>query len=140
MGEHEAVLSMACGCGIQFVGEHYREKLVLPAVNTTFDGVTEAHGVWAERCLGCGNCILDKTLGICPVTRCAKSIFNGPCGGSQNGTCEVNKETPCGWQLIVDRYKEMNMLHKYLEIQPVKDWSTSRDGGPRRRVREDLKL
>jgi len=52
----------------------------------------------------------------------------------------VNKETPCGWQLIIDRYKEMNMLHKYFEIQPVKDWSTSRDGGPRRRVREDLKL
>ena len=76
---------MACGCGIQFVGEHYREKRVLPAVNTTFDGVTEEHGVWAERCLGCGNCILDKTLGICPVTRCAKSLFNGPCGGSHGG-------------------------------------------------------
>lgn len=140
VADHEAVLSMACGCGIQFVGERYREKVVLPAVNTTFDGVTEEHGVWSERCLGCGNCILDRTLGICPVTRCAKSIFNGPCGGSQGGKCEVNPETPCAWQLIVDRYKEMKMLEKYLEIQPVKDWSTSRDGGPRKRVREDLKL
>ena len=91
----EAVLSMACGCGIQFVGEHYRDKLVLPAVNTTFDGVTVEHGVWSERCLGCGNCILDKTLGHLSVTRCAKSIFNGPCGGSQGGKCEVNAETPC---------------------------------------------
>ncbi len=140
LSDHEAVLSMACGCGIQFVGERYREKVVLPAVNTTFDGVTEQHGVWSERCLGCGNCILDRTLGICPVTRCAKSIFNGPCGGSQAGKCEVSPETPCAWQLIVDRYREMNMLDKYLEIQPIKDWSTSRDGGPRKRVREDLKL
>lgn len=138
--DYEVVMSMACGCGIQFVGEHYRTKLVLPAVNTTFDGVTEEHGVWTERCLGCGNCILDRTLGICPVTRCAKSIFNGPCGGSQGGKCEVNKETPCGWQLIVDRFKEMNMLDKYLEVQPLKDWSSSRDGGPRKRVREDLKI
>ncbi len=136
----EAVLSMACGCGIQFVGERYRDRLVLPAVNTTFDGVTEQHGVWTERCQGCGNCVLDRTLGICPVSRCAKSIFNGPCGGSQGGRCEVNKETPCAWQLIVDRYKEMNMLHKYMELQPVKDWSTNRDGGPRKRVREDLAL
>jgi ferredoxin len=140
IGDAEALLSMACGCGIQFVGEHYRDKLVLPAVNTTFDGVTEEHGVWTERCLGCGNCILDKTLGVCPVTRCAKSLFNGPCGGSHEGKCEVSDEIPCGWQLIVDRYKEMNMLDKYMEIQPLKNWSTSRDGGPRKRVREDLKL
>ncbi|HUI69935.1 MAG TPA: methylenetetrahydrofolate reductase C-terminal domain-containing protein [Spirochaetia bacterium] len=140
IADAEAVLSMACGCGIQFVGEHYIEKSVLPAVNTTFDGVTMEHGVWSERCLGCGNCILDKTLGVCPVTRCAKSIFNGPCGGSHDGKCEVNAETPCAWQLIVDRYKERNMLDKYLEIQPVKNWSTAHHGGPRTRVREDLKL
>ena len=140
IAEADAVLSMACGCGIQFVGEHYTDKVVLPAVNTTFDGVTLEHGVWAERCLGCGNCILDKTLGVCPVTRCAKSLFNGPCGGSHGGKCEVSDETPCAWQLIVDRYKERNMLDKYLEIQPAKNWSTSSHGGPRTRVREDLKI
>ena len=94
IADAEAVLSMACGCGIQFVGEHYIDKPVLPAVNTTFDGVTLEHGVWSERCLGCGNCILDKTLGICPVTRCAKSIFNGPCGGSHDGKCEVSARRP----------------------------------------------
>lgn len=137
---YDAVLSMACGCGVQFVGEHFRDKRVLPAVNTTFDGVTVEHGVWAERCQGCGNCVLDRTLGICPVTRCAKSIFNGPCGGSQGGKCEIDRETPCAWHLIVDRYREMNMLEKYLELQPVKDWSTSRDGGPRTRIREDLRI
>jgi ferredoxin len=138
--DYEAVLSMACGCGVQFVGEGYPHKLVFPAVDTTFDGVTEEHGVWSERCQGCGNCVLDRTLGVCPVTRCAKSIFNGPCGGSQGGKCEVDKETPCAWQLIVDRYKAMNMMDRFLDIQPVKDWSTSRDGGPRKRVREDLRI
>ncbi len=140
INDYQAVLSMACGCGIQFVGERYKQKLVLPAVNTTFDGVTEEHGVWTERCQGCGNCVLDKTLGVCPVSRCAKSIFNGPCGGSQGGKCEVDKDTPCGWHLIVERYKEMGMMQKYLELQPPKDWRTNRDGGPRKRVREDLKL
>jgi len=140
INDFQAVLSMACGCGIQFIGERYKDKLVLPAVNTTFDGVTEEHGVWTERCQGCGNCVLDKTLGVCPVSRCAKSIFNGPCGGSQGGKCEIDKDTPCAWQLIVDRYKEMDMMQKYLELQPPKDWRTSRDGGPRKRVREDLKL
>jgi len=138
--EYEVVMSMACGCGIQFVGENYLHKVVMPAVNTTFEGVTEQHGVWSERCQGCGNCILDRTLGVCPVTRCAKSILNGPCGGSQEGKCEINKDVPCGWQLIIDRYKEMNMMEKYLEIQPIKDWSSGRDGGPRKRVREDLEI
>ncbi len=140
IGEAQAALSMACGCGIQFVGEKYRDKRVLPAVNTSFYGVAEEQGVWTERCQGCGNCILDKTLGVCPIARCAKSLFNGPCGGSHGGKCEVSDEIPCGWQLVVDRYKELNMLDKYMEIQPLKDWSTARDGGPRKRVREDLKL
>ncbi len=136
----DAVLSMACGCGVQTIAETYREKYVIPAVNTTFMGSSEEQGVWKERCQGCGNCILDKTLGVCPVSRCAKSIFNGPCGGSQNGMCEINKELPCAWQLIVERLKEMNMMEKYLEIQPPKDWSTGRDGGPRKRIREDLRI
>ncbi|MCX5817919.1 MAG: methylenetetrahydrofolate reductase C-terminal domain-containing protein [Proteobacteria bacterium] len=138
--ECDVVISMACGCGIQSMAEAYRNKYVVPAVNTTFMGSSEEQGVWKERCQGCGNCILDKTLGICPVSRCAKSIFNGPCGGSQGGFCEINKDVPCAWQLIVDRLKEMNMMEKYLEIQPTKDWSASRDGGPRKRVREDLRI
>lgn len=138
--DYEITISMACGCGVQTMSEAYSDKLIVPAVNTTFMGSSEEHGVWKEKCQGCGNCILDRTLGICPVTRCAKSILNGPCGGSQKGHCEINKDLPCAWQLIVDRLKAMNMLERYLEIQPVKDWSTSRDGGPRTRVREDLRI
>ncbi len=137
---YEAILSMACGAGVQFVAESYPEIPVLPAINTNFIGVTEEQGYWTERCQACGNCILHLTGGICPISRCSKSLLNGPCGGSSNGKCEVNKEIDCGWQLIIDRLKSLGQLDRYEEYIPVKDWSTSRDGGPRKVVREDLRL
>jgi hypothetical protein len=83
---------------------------------------------------------LGLTGGICPIARCAKQLLNGPCGGSQDGVCEINKDTPCAWQLIYDRLKVNDRLHLLQEIQPPKDWSTSRDGGPRTITREDLRL
>ncbi len=129
VGDYEVILSMACGAGIQYVAEKYRTKPVLPAVNTTFLGVTLEQGVWSERCQGCGSCLLDQTGGICPIARCAKSLLNGPCGGSSNGKCEVDKEVDCGWQLIVDRLKELGQLDKYEEIIPVKDWAAQEDQG-----------
>ena len=139
--DYEVVISIACGCGVQSVADIYKTKYVVPGVNTTFMGSSEEQGVWKEMCQGCGNCVLDKTLGLCPVARCAKSLFNGPCGGSQvGGSCEINKDVPCVWQLIVQKMKDMNMLDKYMEIQPMKNWSTARDGGPRKRIREDLKI
>ena len=138
--DYEAIVSMACGAGIQYVAEKFPNKLVLPAINTTFLGVTLEQGVWSERCQGCGECILHLTGGVCPVARCAKSLFNGPCGGSANGVCEVNKDTSCAWQLIVDRLKALNQLDNYEKIIEVKDWTTSRDGGPRTRIREDIRL
>ncbi len=137
---YEAILSMACGAGVQFVAEAYPETPVFPAINTTFIGVTEEQGLWTERCQACGDCILHLTGGICPVTRCSKSLLNGPCGGSSNGKCEVNKEIDCGWQLIIDRLKSLGQLERFEEYIPIKDWSTSRDGGPRKVVREDLRL
>ncbi|MDI6775710.1 MAG: methylenetetrahydrofolate reductase C-terminal domain-containing protein [Syntrophales bacterium] len=140
VGDYELILSMACGAGVQYVAETYRSKLVVPAVNTTFLGVTLEQGVWSERCQGCGSCILDKTGGICPIARCAKSLLNGPCGGSSGGKCEIDKEVDCGWQLIIDRLQELGQMDRYEEIIPVKDWTTARDGGPRKRVREDLRL
>jgi hypothetical protein len=97
-------------------------------------------GEFVERCQACGDCILDLTGGVCPVARCAKSLMNGPCGGSQNGKCEVNPETPCAWQLIYDRLAKLGQLERMMEIMPAKDWSTSRDGGLRKIIREDLKL
>ncbi len=135
----DAVLSMACGCGVQFMAELYADKPVFPAINTNFIGVTESVGVWTERCAQCGNCVLHLTGGICPIARCSKSLLNGPCGGSQRGKCEIDPEVDCGWQLIYDRMAKLGQLDKLAEVIPPKDWTTSRDGGPRKIVREDVK-
>ena len=137
---YETVVSIACGVGVQFTAEKYQTKPVVPGVNTLFMGANEARGVWSERCQGCGQCLLAVTGGICPVSRCAKRIFNGPCGGSSAGKCEIHKEVPCGWQLIIDRLKALGRMDDYEKITPIKDWSTDRAGGPRKVVREDLKL
>ncbi len=137
---HDLVLSMACGIGVQAIVERFPEARVAPAINTTFLGLPEEHGLWTERCAACGECILHLTAGICPIARCAKSMLNGPCGGSQGGRCEIDPEVPCAWQLIYDRLKAQGRLDQMLEITPARDWSTGRDGGPRRLVREDLRI
>jgi len=134
----EAVLSMACGCGVQEVARRFKETPVFPAVNTKFMGASERQGVWAERCQGCGDCLLGVTGGICPIARCSKRLLNGPCGGSSNGKCEINPDVDCAWQLIWDRLKALGLESRYEDIAPPKDWRTSRDGGPRRIIREDL--
>jgi ferredoxin len=138
--EADIVLSIGCGIGVQAIAERFPEKVVVPGLNTTFLGLPREQGIWEERCAACGSCILGLTGGICPIARCAKQLLNGPCGGSQDGVCEIGHETPCAWQLIYDRLKAQDRLHLILEIQPPKDWSTSRDGGPRRITREDLRL
>ena len=73
-------------------------------------------------------------------TQCHKGLLNGPCGGSEDGHCEIDPDVPCAWQLIYDRLSSMNKLHVLLDLQPPKNWSTSRDGGPRKIVRQDLRL
>lgn len=138
VGDYQAVVSIACGAGVQFLAEHFRQTPVLPGINTVFIGVTERQGEWSERCQACGDCVLHLTGGICPVTRCSKSLFHGPCGGSVEGHCEIDREVPCGWQLIIDRLKALGRLDYYEKLKPMKNWKTSRDGGPRRMVREDL--
>jgi ferredoxin len=136
--QYDAVVSLACGVGVQFTAEKYHSTPVYPGVNTCFLGVTEERGLWTERCQACGHCILAATGGICPVSRCAKRVLNGPCGGSTNGKCEISKEIVCAWQLIVDRLKALGRLDDYETLSPLKDWSTDRAGGPRKVVREDL--
>jgi ferredoxin len=137
--QYEAVISLACGVGVQFMAEKYLTTPIFPGLNTSFMGVTEESGVWTERCQGCGQCILGQTAGICPISRCAKRLLNGPCGGSTDGKCEINKELDCAWQLIIDRLKELGRLEDYEKLIPIKDWSTERAGGPRKIVREDLR-
>jgi len=126
----ECILSLGCGAGVQFLAEKLPDKIVLPGLNTAFIGVNRGIGYWTEMCRCCGNCQLAKTGGVCPVARCAKSIFNGPCGGSASGKCEVDKDTDCGWQLIYDRMTKQNRLEELLDISEIMDWRTSGDGGP----------
>ena len=137
--EYDLVLSLACGIGVQAMAERFPDVPVIPGVNTTFLGMPTEPGVFEERCQACGDCILGLTGGICPIARCSKQLLNGPCGGSQNGVCEVDPDIPCVWQLIYDRMVERNQLDLLNEIMPPKNWSTSRDGGLRRIIREDLR-
>jgi len=138
--EADVILSLGCGIGVQAIAEHFPESWVVPGLNTSFLGLPLEQGVWAERCAACGDCILGLTGGICPIARCSKSLLNGPCGGSEAGHCEINPDVPCAWQLIYDRLSSKNKLHVLLDLQPPKNWRASRDGGPRKIVREDLRL
>ena len=140
VAQADLILSLGCGIGVQAMAEHFPEKWVVPGLNTAFLGLPTEQGVWAERCAACGECVLGRTGGICPIARCSKSLLNGPCGGSEAGHCEIDSDVPCAWQLIYDRLASADKLDALLEIQPPKDWSTARDGGPRQIVREDLRL
>jgi len=136
--QYDAVVSLACGVGVQFMAEKYRTTPVYPGVNTCFLGATEERGLWTERCQACGSCLLATTGGICPIARCAKRLLNGPCGGSTSGKCEINQEIDCAWQLIVDRLAALDKMDDYEKLAPIKDWSTDRAGGPRKVKREDV--
>ncbi len=140
IAEADIVLSLACGIGVQAIAEHFPDTWVVPGLNTTFLGLPMEQGVWEERCAACGDCILGLTGGICPIARCSKSLLNGPCGGSEDGHCEIDPEVPCAWQLIYDRLTKMGKVDTLLELQPPKNWQVSRDGGPRKIIREDLRL
>ena len=126
--KYDALLSMACGAGIQFLAESYPEKPVFPAVNSTFVGVNKDIGWYEERCKCCGDCVLGITGGICPVTMCAKSLFNGPCGGPQDGHCEVDKDIPCAWINIYDRMKAQGRLDNIHKIYQAREWEDQVQG------------
>lgn len=128
----EAVLSMACGVGVQAMSERHPETITIPALNTKFMGYPVEHGFWEERCAGCGDCVLEWTGGLCPVARCAKKLFNGPCGGSHDAKCEVDEETDCVWQLIYDRLKQLDKLDNLLVVRTARDWRTSTNKGQRK--------
>ena len=135
----DAVLSLACGAGIQLLAARFPAVPVLPAVNTTFLGTNIAPGVWTEYCRGCGDCVLGETGGICPVARCSKSLVNGACGGTDKGMCEVDpKNIECGWFLIYERLKERGRLDVLRKMNDPKDWSKDRGAGPRRMSREEM--
>ncbi len=120
--DYDAILSTACGAGIQFLAERYPEKPVFPGVDTSFIGVNQDVGWYEERCRSCNSCVLGMTGGICPVTMCAKGLYNGPCGGTNQGSCEINKDQPCAWYKIYERLSAQDRLDNILEFTPVQDW------------------
>jgi len=136
----DAVLSLACGVGSQVMQEVFPEVRVIPALNTSNMGAPDQQGIYLEKCGGCGDCTLHLTGGICPVARCSKSMLNGPCGGSQNGRCEVDPEIPCAWEEIYASLKRLGKMELISQPIPPKNWRSSRSGGPRRIVRREILL
>jgi ferredoxin len=136
----DAVLSIACGVGVQTMNERHPETVTIPGLNTKFMGYPVEHALWSERCAGCGDCVLEWTGGHCPIARCAKKLLNGPCGGSKDGKCEVDEETGCVWQLIHDRLKELGRLNDLDVVREPKDWRTSTNAGQRKVKFEEAML
>ena len=120
----DSILVLTCGIGVQTVAGVV-DKAVHPGCNTLSSGGAHAEWKEAERCLECGDCMLEFTGGICPIARCSKHLLNGPCGGSQGGKCEVDPSIPCAWQLIIEKLTKLGQLDKLEKIVPPKNWSVS---------------
>ncbi len=118
----EVILVMACGAGVQTVSELQKIQVV-GALDTLFLGNVKRFGQFEERCSLCGECLLNKTGGICPVTTCSKGLLNGPCGGMSDGKCEVDPERDCGWVKIYERLEQLGQLEDLEEIFAPKDFS-----------------
>jgi hypothetical protein len=119
----DAVLSLSCGIGVQVLAELFPDIPVFPAQNTHFMGAEDrGEATLEERCAGCGDCILALTGGVCPVARCAKGLLNGPCGGAEDGKCEIDPTKDCAWVLIIQRLEKAGKLDLLKEIRPPKDY------------------
>jgi len=138
LGGADAVLSLACGAGSNLLAEMLPRVPVIPGVDTVFLGANAAPDAWTEMCAACGDCIIDQTFGICPIARCAKTLLNGPCGGSKDGKCEIREDVDCAWAKIIERAAALGRLDELERIIPPKDWSAARHGGQRSLTRADL--
>ena len=123
--EQDAVLSLACGVGVQVVADYLPDLAVLPGVNTVFMGAFSEAGTWDERCAACGDCRLAVTAGVCPITRCSKGILNGPCGGAKNGKCEADRSQDCAWILIYRRLEAKGELDRMRRYYPPRNFRTT---------------
>lgn len=125
----DAILVMSCGAGTQSAVEIFKEKPVYPANDSLFLGNMTRFQMFDERCSLCGECIIGKTAGICPITNCPKGLLVGPCGGMSDGKCEVSPDMPCAWVRIYERQKALNNLQEMKEVIEPKDWSASQKPG-----------
>ena len=118
----DSILVMTCGVGVQAVAAAVN-KVCHPACNTVNLGGSRGEWQGSERCAECGDCLLEYTGGICPLTACTKGLISGACGGASNGKCELSPEKDCGWELIYERLKSVNQLDKLRQFIPPHDWS-----------------
>lgn len=119
----QAILVLSCGLGVQSVKENDRFGLeVLPALNSMFGTLMDAKGNFHEVCSNCGECVLDQTGCICPITRCPKGLLNGPCGGVMKGKCEVDRTRDCAWVLIYKELEKKGQLDKMKALSQAKDY------------------
>lgn len=123
VGDYDAILSMACGVGIQFLAERFPDTPVFPGVDTSGMSANRAVGWYEERCRSCESCVLAWTGGICPVTMCAKGLYNGPCGGTNDGNCEISDDQPCAWFRIYERLAAQGRVDCIMDFHPIKDWN-----------------
>lgn len=124
----DALMVLACGSGVQSISSNV-EKLVVGGLNSMFLGNVRRFGQYEEMCSLCGDCILNETAGICPVTTCAKGLLNGPCGGMEDGRCEVDAEIECAWRLIYERLQAQERPGVFARRVPPKNWSRRRKPG-----------
>jgi len=117
----DSILVMTCGVGVQAVAAVVT-KVCHPACNTVNLGGSRGEWQGKERCLECGDCLVDYTGGICPLTACTKGLINGACGGASRGKCELDPEKDCGWELIYERVKQKNQLDKLRKFIAPKDY------------------
>ena len=125
VAQAQAIVTMACGAGAQSVANTMDDKPVFTANDTMFLGNVQRFGNFVEHCSMCGSCIINQTGGICPVTNCSKGLLNGPCGGVNQGKCEVGEDRDCAWVKIYNRLKALNRLDEFKKIQAMKDFSSA---------------
>ena len=123
ISESDCILVMSCGAGTQTTVELFEDKPVYPTNDSMFLGNMTRMQIFDERCSLCGKCILDKTGGICPITACPKGLLNGPCGGTNDGKCEIGPEIECAWVRIYNRLKRIDKLEDIKNTAEPKDWS-----------------
>ena len=124
----EALVVLSCGSGVQSISSN-SEKRVIGALNSLFLGNVRRFGQYEEKCSLCGECILNETAGICPVTTCAKGLLNGPCGGMEHGHCELDREIDFAWHLIYERLKKQKRPGVFARTVAPKNWDKRRKPG-----------
>ncbi|MGQ9693286.1 MAG: methylenetetrahydrofolate reductase C-terminal domain-containing protein [Thermodesulfobacteriota bacterium] len=126
--EAQGLLIMTCAFGVQTISR-YLDLPVIPALDTLFIGKEIGPGLFQEICRQCGECILGETGGICPVTSCHKGLVNGPCGGTNNGKCEIDRNKDCAWTLIYERLQKQGRLSAMRKFQPPKNYQVEPQPG-----------